>query len=34
MTVTFDYFREASSPATPVDPRGRLAVTWGELKGQ
>ena len=34
MTVTFDYFREASSPATPVDPRDRLAVTWGELKGQ
>ena len=34
MTVTFDYFREASSPATPVDPRGRLAVTWGDLKGQ
>ena len=34
MTVTFDYFREASSPATPVDPRGRLAVTWGELKNQ
>ena len=34
MTVTFDYFREASSPVTPVDPRGRLAVTWGELKGQ
>lgn len=34
MTVTFDYFREASSPATPVDPRGRLAVTWGQLKGQ
>ena len=33
MTVTFDYFREASS-VTPVDPRGRLAVTWGELKGQ
>ena len=32
MTVTFDYFREASSPATPVDPRDRLAVTWGELK--
>ena len=34
MTVTFDYFREASSPATPVDPRDRLAVTWGELKRQ
>ncbi len=34
MTVTFDYFREASSPATPVDPRDRLAVTWGELKNQ
>ncbi len=34
MTVTFDYFREASSPATAVDPRNRLAVTWGELKGQ
>ena len=34
MTVTFDYFREASSPVTPVDPRDRLAVTWGELKGQ
>ena len=33
MTVTFDYFREASS-SVPVDPRGRLAVTWGELKGQ
>ncbi len=33
MTVTFDYFREASAPATPVDPKGRLAVTWGELKG-
>ena len=32
MTVTFDYFREASSPATPVDPRDRLAVTWGALK--
>ena len=32
MTVTFDYFREASSPATPVNPRDRLAVTWGELK--
>lgn len=32
MTVTFDYFREASSPATAVDPRNRLAVTWGELK--
>ncbi len=34
MTVTFDYFREASSPATPVDPRDRLAVTWGTLKRQ
>ena len=34
MTVTFDYFREASSPATPVDPRDRLTVTWGELKAQ
>lgn len=34
MTVTFDYFREASSPATLVDPRDRLAVTWGELKSQ
>ncbi len=34
MTVTFDYFREASSPATPVDPRDRLAITWGELKRQ
>jgi len=34
MTVTFDYFREASSPATAVDPRNRLAVTWGELKRQ
>ena len=34
MTVTFDYFREASSPATAVDPRNRLAVTWGALKGQ
>ena len=34
MTVTFDYFREASSPATAVDPRNRLAVTWGELKKQ
>ena len=32
MTVSFDYFREASSPATAVDPRDRLAVTWGELK--
>ena len=34
MTVMFDYFREASSPVTPVDPRGRLAVTWGELKNR
>ena len=34
MTVSFDYFREASSVVTPVDPRDRLAVTWGELKGQ
>lgn len=34
MTVTFDYFREASSPATPVDPRDRLAATWGNLKAQ
>ena len=34
MTVTFDYFREASSPTTAVDPRDRLAVTWGELKRQ
>lgn len=34
MTVTFDYFREASSPTTPVDPRDRLAVTWGQLKKQ
>ncbi len=31
MTVTFDYFREASAPA-PVDPQDRLTVTWGELK--
>ena len=34
MTVTFDYFREASNPTTAVDPRDRLAVTWGELKRQ
>lgn len=34
MTVTFDYFREASSQPTSVDPRDRLAVTWGELKGK
>ena len=31
LSVTFDYFREASTPA-PVDPRDRLTVTWGELK--
>ncbi len=34
MTVTFDYFREASSPVTPVDARDRLAITWGALKQQ
>ncbi len=34
MTVSFDYFREASSQVTPVDPRNRLAVTWAGLKGQ
>lgn len=32
MTVSFDYFREASNPVTAVDPRDRLAVTWGDLK--
>ncbi len=31
LTVSFDYFREASAPA-PVDPQDRLTVTWGELK--
>ncbi len=31
LTVSFDYFREASAP-TPVDPQDRLTVTWGELK--
>lgn len=31
LTVSFDYFREASTPA-PVDPQDRLTVTWGELK--
>ena len=31
LTVSFDYFREASAPA-PVDPKDKLSITWGELK--
>lgn len=32
MTVSYDYFKEASSPITAVDPKHRVAVTWGSLK--
>jgi hypothetical protein len=32
MTVSFDYFKEASSPITAVDPQHAFTVTWGALK--
>ncbi|GIX07049.1 MAG: hypothetical protein KatS3mg115_1452 [Candidatus Poribacteria bacterium] len=34
LTVWFDYFREASNPVTAVDPRHKVAVTWGTLKAE
>ena len=32
LTVWFDDFTEASSPATSVDPNGKAAAVWGALK--
>ncbi len=34
MTVSYDYFKEASSPVTAVDPKHRLTVTWSALKSE
>ena len=34
ITAEFDYFHEASSKSTPVNPKNRLAIKWGEIKNK
>ena len=34
ITAEFDYFHEASSKSTSVNPKNRLAIKWGEIKNK
>lgn len=34
LTAEFDYFHEASSKSTSVNPKNRLAIKWGEIKNK
>ena len=34
LKAEFDYFHEASSKSTPVNPRDRLAIKWSEIKNK